>query len=499
MLDIMKSQLEHTGHFTVDVAESAHTALEQLSKKRYDAILSDYQMPGMDGIDFLKTLRASGNDIPFIIFTGRGRENVVIDALNFGADFYLQKGIDFKSLFAELQNMIEKAVERKSLKGALEESEARYRDVFRTSRDSIFICSPDGKWIDFNDAMLKLSGYETREEFFQVPVPLVYAHGEDHDILKDLVIRNDYVEDYLVHGRKKDGTIVDVLVTTVPVRNPDGSVKVFIGTIRDVTEQRRAEQSLKESEAKLRALFEYSLDAIFLTIPDGRILAANPAACQLVGYTEEEICRGGRNMILDQTDPRLYKALEERRRNGRARAEMNFVHRNGMKILCEVSSNIFTDSAGNQMTSMIVRDITQRKIAETELRESEERYRTLMENAPVGILTCDRSGQITYLNPKVIEMLGSPGQEKTKEINLLSFPILVKVGFSDCLRRTLETGVPEITKEAEYTSKWGKTAYIRTHISPIWNHGSVKGAQIILDDITLRERAADTINKEEIH
>lgn len=486
MLDIMKMHLEASGRFTVDTADSAHKALQKLKENQYDAVLSDYQMPGMDGIAFLKAVRTLHPQIPFIIFTGRGRENVVIDALNFGADFYLQKGSDFKSLFAELQNMIGKAVERKRLQDALLESEARYREFFTTSRDGVFITTPDGMLIDFNEGLLEISGFDSREALKRKNVNEFYPDEDFRVAFHALIEKEGYVKDYPVRGTKRGGEIIDVLITTMPVRNPDGSVKAFVGTMRDVTERKRAERALRESEGKLRSLFEHSLDGIFLTIPDGRILAANPAACHLLGYTEEEICKGGRDMIVDTTDPRLNPALEERQRNGKAFAEMNFVHRDGTKIPCEVSSNVFTDSAGNQMTSIIIRDISQRKRAEIELQESQERYRVLADNAPVGILTCDRSGHITYLNPKMLELLGSPGAERTREINLLHFQPLVDVGFSDDLRKTLDTGVPTLTREGHYTSKWGKTSRFRLHISPLWDHGSVKGAQVILDDVTSR-------------
>ena len=89
LLDIGKLFLERGGQFSVDTAESAKIALSLIARKKYDAIISDYQMPEMDGIVFLKQVRNSGSKVPFIIFTGRGREEIVIQALNEGADFYL--------------------------------------------------------------------------------------------------------------------------------------------------------------------------------------------------------------------------------------------------------------------------------------------------------------------------------------------------------------------------------------------------------------------------
>ena len=113
LLDITGMFLERTGNFSVSTCDNANDALKIISHQLFDAIISDYDMPDCDGISFLKNLRRNGNKTPFIIFTGRGREEVAIQALNEGADFYLQKGGDPKSQFAELVNKIRYAISRK--------------------------------------------------------------------------------------------------------------------------------------------------------------------------------------------------------------------------------------------------------------------------------------------------------------------------------------------------------------------------------------------------
>lgn len=125
LLGIGKLFLEKQGGFYVDTFASARVALDQLDREQYDAIISDYQMPEMDGITFLKHLKAAGNTTPFIIFTGRGREEVVIEALNEGADFYIQKGGEPKAQFAELANKIRYAVTRRQVEEDLSESQKR--------------------------------------------------------------------------------------------------------------------------------------------------------------------------------------------------------------------------------------------------------------------------------------------------------------------------------------------------------------------------------------
>ncbi|MFA7304792.1 MAG: response regulator, partial [Methanoregula sp.] len=112
LLDIGKIFLERSGDFAVQTAPNAPHAMRLLNEARYDAIISDYQMPEMDGIQFLSEVRSRFGQIPFILFTGKGREDVVIRAINSGADFYLQKGGDPTVQFAELSHKIKSATSR---------------------------------------------------------------------------------------------------------------------------------------------------------------------------------------------------------------------------------------------------------------------------------------------------------------------------------------------------------------------------------------------------
>jgi signal transduction histidine kinase len=137
LLKIAKLFLERDEVFDVDTLLSATAALGLLNTKRYDAIVADYAMPEMDGIEFLKALKAQGNTTPVIIFTGRGREEVVIEALNNGADFYLQKGGDPVAQFTELSKKIHYAVSRKRAEDALRESNKKLSILFGISRQDI--------------------------------------------------------------------------------------------------------------------------------------------------------------------------------------------------------------------------------------------------------------------------------------------------------------------------------------------------------------------------
>lgn len=152
---------------------------------------------------------------------------------------------------------------------------------------------------------------------------------------------------------------------------------------RNITEIRSAEEACV-SEEHYRSLYESSFDGILLTMPDGTILSANPQACYLFGMTEDEIRQAGREGLVVR-DGKLAAALEERELAGRAKAELTFRRKNGSTFIGEISSNLFTDADGSIKTSMIIRDITERKKAETKLKETLDNLEKLVRERTVEL------------------------------------------------------------------------------------------------------------------
>lgn len=171
LLDIATIYLQREEDFFIETAQSGDQALELLASNSFDAIVSDYQMPGgMNGLALLSSIRKQGISIPFIIFTGKGREEVVIEALNRGgADFYLQKGGDPMSQFAELKSKIIHAVEKRRANTTLEEqnqrleeSEAKFRNLANSTSTAILLYQDD-QWIYANPAAERMCGYSAEE------------------------------------------------------------------------------------------------------------------------------------------------------------------------------------------------------------------------------------------------------------------------------------------------------------------------------------------------
>lgn len=139
LLELGKLFLEKLGNFSVETCSSAPEALKLLEQTSYNAVLSDYDMPEMNGIQFLKEVRVRYPNLPFVIFTGRGREDVVIEALNNGVDFYLQKGGEIKSQFAELSHKLRVAVERRQAQEQIRHLARLYAILSKTNEAIVYI------------------------------------------------------------------------------------------------------------------------------------------------------------------------------------------------------------------------------------------------------------------------------------------------------------------------------------------------------------------------
>jgi PAS domain S-box-containing protein len=168
-----------------------------------------------------------------------------------------------------------------------------------------------------------------------------------------------------------------------------------------------------EDRIIFEAVFENCMDAILLTSPDGNIYLANQAACSMFQMTEEEICDLGRKGLVDTDSPHLTKMLEEREQTGRTSGELIMRKKDGTKFPVEISTSVFTDNTGQLKTSMVIRDITERKQAEERLRASEAQLRAIHESLTEGIVYLDTNGTVVSINSAVSKVLGRSLQDLT--------------------------------------------------------------------------------------
>jgi PAS domain S-box-containing protein len=264
--------------------------------------------------------------------------------------------------------------------------EEQYRTVFENTGTATVLIEEDTVISLANREFEKLSGY-SKQEIEGKKRWTEFVAEEDREFMRVLHQQrrengepapNHY--DFRFIDRHQQCHDIHLTVDIVP------GTKRSVASLLDVTEARQAERAVMEGREQYRLLFDSSMDAILLTAPNGEIYSANPAACKMFGKTEEEIRFGGRSGIIDINDPRLAAALDERRRTGRYRGELTCLRKDGSTFPAEVSSVIFKDPEGRDRTSMIIRDIAERRRAEEALRASEALFSTIFNTSPVAIV-----------------------------------------------------------------------------------------------------------------
>lgn len=270
LLDLSKTFLEESDKdFQVDTASSTEEALQRLSKEEYDVVVSDSLMPTMGSIEFLSELRKQGNETPFIVFTGKGREEVAVEAFKRGANSYVLRGGDPTSQYSEL------AKDADESRDGLAESEKRYRSLVETSNDGIMVLGKDFEVMFANQRMHDLLGFKEGEligtDYFSL-VP----NSELKDIKKGRK-RRRIAGERSTHERKmlkKDGAEITLLVASSPSYDDAGKYAGTLAFYTDITERKKLEDEIKS----LARFPSENPNPVLRVNRSGTVLYANVAA-----------------------------------------------------------------------------------------------------------------------------------------------------------------------------------------------------------------------------
>jgi PAS domain S-box-containing protein len=284
-------------------------------------------------------------------------------------------------------------------------------------------------------------------------------------------------------------------VKIIPVVAQDGRRMAAI-LFESITGRKQAELALKESEARYRAVVDDQTELVGRMLPDSTITFANDASSKLWGIGKDQLIgRKHFDFIPPEHLPTIKKKLGEiRNENDSGTFEANVARPGGQdRWLQWTYRGIFDEQRRLTEYQVVIRDITDYKRAELALKESEARYRMLIENAPLGIFTCDMQGNMISFNRKVLELMGSKSPEFTRSVNVLNFEPLVRSGLIDGRYDRLIRGEC-VVKEGSYTSYWGKTMFMRLHLQPLQDSaGGISGTLGIVEDITERKRAEEEV------
>jgi len=415
-LEVSKKILTLWGNFEIEQATSVDEAFKKLKTHRYDIVISDYEMPLKNGLDFLKELEAQRYEIPFILFTGKGREEVAIKALNLGAEGYYNKQGSPETVFGELAHGISLISDRSQVRNKLRYSEEKFSKAFRNSPDAIFLCTlSDQKVVEANKAAEKLWGYTIDEMVGYSSLELkLWVNPTERQRFYKLLNENGKVENFEITYLMKNGEIKIGIAAAETMEL--GGEKYFQALIRDVTEEKRAEENLIRSEQRYRVLFETVIDGIMVATIEGFVVSANPALASILGYdsVEELLTVPAVAHYANPLDRQvMFELLIQK---GFARDyEVAFKKKNGECFDAMISVVAQRDSHGTVIGAIsIIRDITERKKAVAALVESEAKYRDFADSLPEIVFEADSAGKPTFVNKKAVEITGYSVDEISK-------------------------------------------------------------------------------------
>ena len=374
--------------------QTPQEVFRELEKEDVDCIVTDFQMPQMNGIELAKKIKQRYGNIPIIIYTGQGSEEVAEAAFAVGIDDYIRKELD-TSHYQVLVKRIKQVVEKNR-------TEMLYQRVVQGIRDGLALVV-DGKIIYANQAQAELFGYERVEDIIGTRA-LDYVYEEDlptaEKRMAEVVAGKANPHFYNYRVKRRDGELVEVEVTATVI--PFRSGLAFMVLSRDLSERKRLEEEKRVSEERFRKIVELAPDGIVTVSLRGIVTSVNPAFLKITGFSEEEIIGKPFYQLgsLRNLDIRNNLKMFAQIVRGKLPPPVEFVfqYKDGSMGWGEAHLG-FIERDGKKELLAIVRDITERKWVESEL------YKTLEKNAQSSPLRRSETPTNTNLcsNPSNIE------------------------------------------------------------------------------------------------
>jgi PAS domain S-box-containing protein len=393
---------------------------------------------------------------------------------------------------------------------ALRESEERFRLTFELAGSGLAHIRGQ-RFMRVNRRLCEILGYP-EEELLKLQGKDI-SHPEDAELLNEQRPRLYAGEIDAVRLEKryvrKDGSIVWVTFTMVAARDADGKPKYDIAIYDDITARKAAETALREGEARFRRTFELAGAGLAHVSLDGRFLRVNPRLCEVLGYTEQEMIRFTVKDISHPEDRDLADGPRGRVVRGEAdsaRLEKRYLRKDGSVVWMSLAIALERDAAGRPLYAIsVLEDVTARKEAETALRESEARFRSIVDSANEGILVYDGDLKVIDVNAAAERIIGLPRSAMIGEPGFTSLLPCVRVDGAPLppgerpTRRTVNGGRPLSGEIIGIKRAGGAVTWLSVNTGFLRRPGEEKFYGIVstIGDITARRHAEEALRESE--
>ncbi len=489
---------DNPGRYLLTEAASRQEFETRLVQGKYDLVLADFNILGFNGLQVLDLVKQVDAAVPVIIVTGTGSEEVAVEAMKRGAsDYVIKTSSHIQRLPQTIQAVFEKRSlerERQQTMEDLRQAHEKLAAIVKEAPLAVITLDLQGNVQTWNPAAKHLVGWSEAEALGK-PFPLG-SQGKTGDFKAFLIkaLKGETLKPVEVRRQRHDGSWWDAELHTAPLHDNLGVPTGLLVIMEDITERKRAMETLRESEERFRALTQSLNEAVIISDPQSRIIYWNRSAEGLFQYTEQEVLGQLPSMLMPEASRKRHQgSVDQFQTTGmhepiRENMEGLALRKDGSQFPVEVSFSHWETRKG-RYGATIIRDITARKQAEEALRQSQQRLALHIQKTPIGVIEFDPQHHVVHWNPAAERIFGYSAAEAIGRHTRFLVPESSRTQVESVLH-AVETLTGGEQSTNENITRDGRMIQCEWHNTPLVTlDGKLIGIASLVEDITEQVQA----------